>query len=997
MQNGVVNGARRWSLLAAATGLLLACTDSDPPEASDAPATTATELVESAPPSAAPPTTDPATTPPSTTAAPAPRSTDCPEPAADAVPWAEGDSAAMQPLLERDDGLRVRAAVYPGPSESGNPWSQWGQGAVTSDGRFLSAVGDHLGADGNSYLYEYDPATGELTMVGDVLSLVDHQPGAWGYGKIHAQMVVAACDQVYVSTYWGTRRDIRFGGGYEGDLLLRLDPLDRTTAVLGVPVPRHGTPSMGGANGLVYGEAADPTHEENVGQLFLHDVESGETTIVDDSADHVGFRSLAVDADGRAYFTKPASRLTRYDPATGELTTLDDPLPGEVLRAATPPAPDGTIYGVTDNPRAFFALRPDGSIEPLGEAPGYIASLAMEPDGSLVYFVPGAHGDGWTSGTPLMALDTATGEQSVVVELNPLTEEGLGLTAGGTYNVVLDEANRRLFVGLNAARTETREDTTFGEVVLAEITLPGGPAAAPAGTDLADVEGLTCWATPPPPVAGSAPSWEDVTAETGLDRSLSGMMGHAAAWGDLDGDSVADLALGTFADRPPEDYGAGGPSPDRVVIADRDGGRWRDSGVQLGRGRTSGAVFADLDLDDDLDLVLARNATDATPEPTTIWRNDGGHLERVGDPGLDPASPGRSIGVLHLDGDDRPDLVILEDRFRGGSSRLYRNLGDLRFEPFTAGWPADVHGLGLATGDLDGDGHTDLVVGGSNRVFAGTGSGLREVAGALEPWETYGDEDDPAGVDLGDVDRDGDLDVVIGQHFNSTISDGEHEGEEVPVRLYVNESTPGSIVLRDVTEAAGLVGLPTKAPHVALVDLDNDGGVDLLTTASVDGGTGPAVFLNTGRGGAAGVTFRPPDGLGDEQYWVSGPMADVDHDGRLDVFLVEWFPDRTSRLLRNTSPAGHFLAVGVDASLGGGPGTRVAAYEAGQAGRPDALVALAEISVSQGYGGGVEPVAHLGLGDRESVDLVVTPPPGREPITLSGVPADRRLHLPNGC
>ena len=154
----------------------------------------------------------------------------------------------------------MRAAVYPGPAETGNPWSQWGQGAVTADGRFLSAVGDHLGADGNSYVYEFDPATGRLTLVTDVLSLVDHQPGAWGYGKIHAQMVPGPCDQVYVSTYWGTRDDLVYGEGYDGDLLLRIDPTARTTGVLGVPVPGHGTPSMGGAPalGLLYGEATDP-------------------------------------------------------------------------------------------------------------------------------------------------------------------------------------------------------------------------------------------------------------------------------------------------------------------------------------------------------------------------------------------------------------------------------------------------------------------------------------------------------------------------------------------------------------------------------------------------------------------------------------------------------------------------------------------------------------------------------------------------------------------
>jgi hypothetical protein len=155
--------------------------------------------------------------------------------------------------------------------------------------------------------------------------------------------------------------------------------------------------------------------------------------------------------------------------------------------------------------------------------------------------------------------------------------------------------------------------------------------------------------------------------------------------------------------------------------------------------------------------------------------------------------------------------------------------------------------------------------------------------------------------------------------------------------------------------------------------------------------------MNAGAEAEGGVRFRPPLGLGDEQYWISGPTADVDRDGRVDVFLVEWDPARPSRLLLNRADAGTFIDVSVDASLGGGPGTVVAAFEPGQAGEPDALVAQVEISPSQGYGGGVEAVAHLGLDERTAVDVVVTPPRGHDPITLTDVPTGRAIRLPAGC
>ncbi len=217
------------------------------------------------------------------------------------------------------------------------------------------------------------------------------------------------------------------------------------------------------------------------------------------------------------------------------------------------------------------------------------------------------------------------------------------------------------------------------------------------------------------------------------------------------------------------------------------------------------------------------------------------------------------------------------------------------------------------------------------------------------------------------------------------------------MRLYLNRSGDAGDdpVLEDVTEEAGLVGLPTKAPHVEVVDLDNDGWPDILTTASAGDGTLPAVFRATGvRGGVP--RFDPPTGLGSAQYWVSGPTADVDRDGRLDLLLVEFEPAVPSLLLLNRSASGHWIEVSVSPELGGGVGTVVTAYEAGGAGDAARLVGMREIVATVGYTAGIEQVAHIGLGDVAEVDLVVTPP-GADPITVTGVRADRHVRLPNGC
>jgi hypothetical protein len=525
----------------------------------------------------------------------------------------------------------------------------------------------------------------------------------------------------------------------------------------------------------------------------------------------------------------------------------------------------------------------------------------------------------------------------------------------------------------------------------------GSPGTTRPAITLSGAGGTTCWASP---AAAGEPgiALADATADWGLVEPLTGMAGHAAAWGDVDGDLLPDLVFGTFASRPADHYeerGATGPSPDRLLLATGSGYAVA-SGFPERFGRTSGAALADLDGDGDLDLVLSRNVADRDPglAATEVLANDGGAFTVV-ESGIDPAFPGRSIGILDVDGDRLLDLVIAEDRYTDGSSRLYRNTGGLRFEDATRAWgmPSDVAGLGVATGDLNRDGLTDLFVAGSNRLFVGTGSGVAEVTGNDLVWPPAGPEDDAAGAAIADVNRDGWPDLVVGQHYNSTLS----QGAPAPVRLYLNRTggAGDDPVLVDVTEEAGLVALPTKAPHVEVVDFDNDGWPDILATASAGDGTLPAVFHATGVTGGV-PRFEPPTGLGSAQYWVSGPTADVDRDGRVDVLLVEFEPALPSLLMLNRSESGHWIEVSVSADAGGGVGTVVAAYEAGGAGDAARLVGMREIVATVGYSAGVEQVAHIGLGEVTEVDLVVTPP-GGEPITVTGVRADRHLRLPDGC
>ena len=144
---------------------------------------------------------------------------------------------------------------------------------------------------------------------------------------------------------------------------------------------------------------------------------------------------------------------------------------------------------------------------------------------------------------------------------------------------------------------------------------------------------LVCWSASPNEGSGDI-AFVDVTASAGLVDPLTGMHGHAAGWGDVNGDAIPDLVVGTFANRPIANYqlrGADGPRADTLLIGGGDGTFSVAEGFPEVFGRTSGAALADLDNDGDNDIVLSRNMRDRErgDAPTQVYRNDGDSFSLV--------------------------------------------------------------------------------------------------------------------------------------------------------------------------------------------------------------------------------------------------------------------------------------------------------------------------------------------------------------------------------
>jgi hypothetical protein len=131
-------------------------------------------------------------------------------------------------------------------------------------------------------------------------------------------------------------------------------------------------------------------------------------------------------------------------------------------------------------------------------------------------------------------------------------------------------------------------------------------------------------------------------------------------------------------------------------------------------------------------------------------------------------------------------------------------------------------------------------------------------------------------------------------------------------------------------------------------------------------------------------------------YTAPGPSCDFDRDGRLDLFLGNWWAESPSMLLKNETPGGHWLEIAVEPGQGAnrmGIGSRVELYAAGQAGQAESRLGVREIATGYGYASSQEAVAHFGLGDRNLVDVVVVLPHGKGKLTKKNIPANQRVTI----
>jgi enediyne biosynthesis protein E4 len=371
-------------------------------------------------------------------------------------------------------------------------------------------------------------------------------------------------------------------------------------------------------------------------------------------------------------------------------------------------------------------------------------------------------------------------------------------------------------------------------------------------------------------------SFEDVTDAAGV--SGEGQWAQGVAVADYDNDGWPDILVTTFGRN--------------VLYRNLGNGRFQDVAKEVGiepPGWNTGASFFDADGDGWLDLYVAsyidvsiEQVLAARPSlswrgletvafgpfglkgaPDHFFRNDRGKrfVDATLAAGMEDKATGFGFGVRAADltGDGRVDVYVAND---SDPNYLYRNEGGGVFKEIAtwSGAALDENGaaqasMGLAMGDVDGDGIPDLFTTNFSEDFStlyqGLGGGMFEDVSKASGVGALTFKPLSWGTAFADLDNDGALDLLVanGHIYPQIDKHPELIGTYAQKNLLLeNTSRPGQPRFRDASAEAG-PGLEPARPYrgLAVGDFDNDGRLDVLLT-SLDGP--PALLHNEGRTGS---------------------------------------------------------------------------------------------------------------------------------------------------
>ncbi|MBI3415343.1 MAG: VCBS repeat-containing protein [Verrucomicrobia bacterium] len=242
---------------------------------------------------------------------------------------------------------------------------------------------------------------------------------------------------------------------------------------------------------------------------------------------------------------------------------------------------------------------------------------------------------------------------------------------------------------------------------------------------------------------------------------------------------------------------------------------------------------------------------------------------------------GSGVAAGDVDGDGWCDLYFCG---LDGPNKLFRNLGNWKFEDITAvagvACP-DLDATGAAFADIDGDGDLDLIV---NSVAGGTHIFLNDGRGHFTKSAVLNLNKGGMSLALADIDGDGDLDLYVANYRTVTVRD--QPSARIKGTYIDGKPVVATFNDRPATDP-DLVGRFTMQENGKIIE---NGEVDVL-------------FRNDGKGHFTPLSFTDGTFLDEEGKPLTGPpydwglsvmMRDLNGDGAPDIYVCNDFrsPDR---------------------------------------------------------------------------------------------------------